>query len=1392
MQFTEAQQNAINANTGTLLVSAGAGSGKTSVLTERIIKKISAADRGVHGAELCDITDFLVVTFTRASATDLKNKISKAINDKLSEDINSVHLKRQQILLGRASISTIHSFCLDLIRANFEKLGIPAKFRMTDENETSIIKRSLLDDLLDKYHKPDSEIYSEENTLFTHRDFIFAIENFLGARDDENIYGVIFKIYDRIISRIDGLALFDEQIEIMREITGVVGDLNDVCVVPVLDVPPSLLFSNGTSRTPSPTTGFFMTKFGASIRDLLWENISDCLTELKKMTAQISTVRFEILDKKYSACFDNMRAFFMQLLEFLAQNNFYSYDDAYYLCQNYEHVKVGSSRIDKDDTEALELKEIFDKKIKTVRETLDYIQKVFSHDFYDIKRFAQSYEKSLVVLKDFIGRFDASFNAEKMRLKSFDFSDLERFAVKLLVEKIDENGEIYTTDLAKQIKSSYKEIYIDEYQDTNKMQDIIFRAISTENRVSENGNRFMVGDIKQSIYAFRGAKPDIFAGYSKAFEEYRATNVGDDGNRPANTETTGRLPSSPAKKRPYKIYLKKNFRSSKNIIDFINYVFSSLFSEKLGGIEYTGGEVLESGKDFDDVGANCVRPQSENIIIDNGRTQFAPTPDVTFAIIEKSREENLADLSGKSDKDNTEDNEENTGFEIYTGDEYADSEDEPLSYETEQEKDILSSVVSTEAEYVALTVKNLLARGKLKNGGKILPRHITILMRNYKKSEIYIDALKKYGISCYTDRSKGFLSSAEIMLIVSLLKTVDNPTRDIDLAAVLKSPIFMFSLDELIYVKKFNEKIDTEEAEIIGDSEGIIKAKGYTDPLYRYVRAYAENDKGIPELKKKCEDFIARLNIWRAKSRLLSVDKFIWYLYRQTDIIAKVSLEDFASERKANLMLLYEYARRFEETTFKGLYGFLNYLNDVQNGKDDFEKAKVISENSDVVRIMSVHKAKGLEFPVCILANISGLFNKSDYQGNPIISGEGIYFDLKYDDEIGIEKTPFKKLFAEKIKSDMMSEEARILYVALTRAIEKLIIVGNADNIDRFLKKNAEVQSISGFTAESGLSKANSVLKWLAPILLNQNGENKTNVDFDVDLVSIDKLREMVVDANVGTRRAVSAEISEEQSDTARRVPTNCCQNMPDLSQYEEKIKRMYDFEYKQDFLSKIPTKVLVTKIKPGILTEDEYTAQALKEMEMSPLPRFIEETVDEPALAGTATHLFMQFADFEYAEVFGAQNEAENLLSRKFINEAQYERIKFYPIDKFFASDLYEKIKASERVYRETPFNLKVSFYDYCLENNIKVPASFEPDSENYILIQGAIDLFFEDKKGRVYIVDFKTDQVHKPDGEKVLIRRHKRQIEYYCKAVSEILGKKVSGAYIYSFALGEAVTVM
>ena len=1261
IKFTESQKRAIETEGKTLLVSAGAGSGKTSVLTERIIQRITDKNNP------CDITDFLVVTFTKASANDLKSKIAKAINQNLAGDIDNTRLKRQQFILGRANISTIHSFYLELARNNFEKLGIPAKFRLADDNEISVIRRRVFENLLEEYYNSESEIYKDAE--FSCQDCISAIENFIGSRDDAKIYDVILKIYMKINSLVNRFEIFEKQIQMMGEIES----------------------SDGGRG------GFFGLTFGKILMQLLDEKIDACRNELGRLLEQ--TESDVTLSKKYTPAFSNKYEFFNRLKNFIERDC--SYNEVYNLCRNYAKVKLGNHKLADDN-----LKNFFKERNDRISKKIEEITRYFEYDFDDIKRFAGHYKRIIAIIFDFIKRFEAAVRDEKARIKSFEFADLEHFAFELLIEKIDADGSVHETDLAKQLKERFKEIYIDEYQDTNKLQDIIFRAISTEQSPDyAMGNRFMVGDIKQSIYAFRGAKSDIFSFYSKLFRE----------------SAHGELPQ--------KIYLKENFRSSSNIINFINQIFGELFTEKLGGVEYKGGEVLSYGK---------------SPVDEAGDINDKKSADTTFAVIDKD----INKIDGNEDNG---------------GEDTVETESEPKE--------------SAEAEYIAYTVKNLISHGRLKNGEKITPRHITILMRGTTDSNIYMDALKKYGVPSYTDKAKGFLESAEIMLMVSLLKTIDNPHTDVPLAAVLKSPVFGFTLDDLIYLKNFHEFNETEEP----------AKKEY---LYYYIKSFAdkEDDTESDELREKCRSFLNRLRVWRLKSRTMTIDKFVWYLYRQTDIIAKTTGDNFSDERRGNLLLLHEYARQFEATSFNGLYGFLNYIDDVKYGKDDFEKSKISSENSDVVKIMSIHKSKGLEFPVCILAGTGKRFNVSDYTNDPIISEDcGIYFNLKCEDGIGFEKTNFKKVAADKIKAEMLSEEARILYVALTRAIEKLIVVGSVKNLEGFFTKyTADIDSINRdeFKRTMLFSEADCVLKWLTPIILNSSGKNKTDIDINIDIVDRRRFEEITAsNIDAGEMESETGIETEAEVLTEREAAM--------VEAYANKIEAMYDYKYPQKFLSKIPVKLAVSNLHPGILDNDEYVKRT-DELTLLPLPRFLEAPdnlgagdSNNPALVGIAMHLFMQFADFETAEKFGAAVEAEKLLHRGFISDIQFSRLNFGRLNKFFSSDIYIKIKAAKNVYRETRFTVKVPASEFSESiEEIK-------ESDEDMLIQGVIDLLFIDENGEITVVDFKTDSVRKEGGEEILIERHRQQLDYYCMAAAKIFDRHVKSACIYSFALGKEIEV-
>ena len=408
---------------------------------------------------------------------------------------------------------------------------------------------------------------------------------------------------------------------------------------------------------------------------------------------------------------------------------------------------------------------------------------------------------------------------------------------------------------------------------------------------------------------------------------------------------------------------------------------------------------------------------------------------------------------------------------------------------------------------------------------------------------------------------------------------------------------------------------------------------------------------------------------------------------------------------------------------------------------------------------------------MCIFASVGQKFSRNDYIQDLVVNEEQLYFNLKYKDEIGYEKTPMKKLCAEKIKKDAKSEEARILYVALTRAIEKLIIIGSVDDVSGFLSKNTSTPQDS-FSLKSLVYKADSTLKWLAAILLNPDGSNKSGIEFDINLIDGYTLKKLI-------KNSISIKQPEDQEPEKTEAVDLTAEEQRRLSEYEQLIKNMYDFKYKKDFLAKIPVKIAVSELLNSTGNEPE----------MQPLPRFLEEeTENKAALKGTAAHIFMQFADYEYAALFGAKEEAAKLLESGFLTEAQHDRIDFEAADKFFASDLYSNIKTAAYIYRETPFLLKVPVSP---ELSADIPAGADLSGE-YTLIQGSVDLFFEDFEGKIYVVDFKTDYLKPAENEQILITRHKRQLDYYCAAAAEITKKQLGGAYIYSFSLNRAVKVM
>lgn len=1251
-QWTAEQLSAIGTHDRSLLVSAGAGSGKTTVLTERIMRKITAEENPLS------ISDFLIVSFNKASAADLKKKISKELRRLIVADkTRSDHLKQQLVLINRANISTMHAFCLQVIKENPDRLSLPATFRIGSETEAKIIKKSVFDSVFELFYSGRNDFYKDYD--FTYNDFLYTVENFLGKKINDNSFDIMIKIHSKLQNYADKYAFLNAQIELNRELAALSGE---------------------------DDREFFNTAYGHGVYSYILDfhsYFSDNYTQIYESVNYSPDLKKKF-EKKITSCLD-----YLDEIKTIAANKC-SYKELSLCLMNINKGRLTGVRGIEEDLNHALLTAV-DKRLGYA---FDKITSLFTYKFSTLQRFAADYEKNTRVIIAVLKLFEAELLKEKMRLKVFDFSDLERFAFELLLNK-DANGAYSPSPIALSLRQKFKEIYIDEYQDTNDLQDAIFKAISSEDENHCGGNRFMVGDVKQSIYAFRGANSDIFESYADKFKL-----LDDDGDN-----------GSPAK-----IFLSHNFRCDKNIIGFTNGIFKVLFNKKNKTIDYGECERLVFGKDPE---------KDKNFKVD-------------FIFLEKEAANSLAVR-----KDGVE-----------------ESRSEDIDYK--------------EAEYVALKIKNMILQSE-NNDSESEPlkySEVAVLTRNNTKTPYFTAAFKKYDIPFISDDSDSFLSCPESLLFLSLLHTVNNPYNEIYLASALKSPIFSFTLNKLIKIKLWNE-----------DAE--LKRKNLYICLQNYYNYFSENDNAHGffydgEIVEDIKNFNEKLRIWREKARFLTADKFIWYLFKQTDILAIISKEKEAVRRKENLMLFLEHARAFELSSYRGLFNFLLYLENLRINNDDVKKTKKIAETANAVRIMSVHKSKGLEFPVCFIVNCADTINFKDSTNDPVISEKlGIYYRIKSEDMPAAFNTPMRALAANELKTKAINEEARILYVALTRAKNKLIITNTVKNKDDTLSQNYEpVSSFSNLslslTSKMGKTKISTEISYtdlFCKILFDYQGGVRLSSCAECGTIGKAELRAMAKDLINPDEK-----MSSEQENGAPQTIID----LEKAAKHKEGLAAIYEGKYKYSALSSIPAKVSVSELTPSPISA-------------APLPDFINETREKtdfsPAEAGTAAHICMQFIDFESAHANGSEYEAGRLHDMGFLTKSQFDLLDFTLLDRFFKSPLYEELKSARELYREKRFNLMTDIKDYEYFGEQSDICNL-PDNE-FVLIQGVIDLFYIDRQGKLVVADFKTDRVKKSGGEEELIRRYKTQLRLYSRAAEEMTGIKSSKAVIFSFHLDKTIDV-
>ena len=1185
--WTQKQKQAIDTRGKTLLVSAAAGSGKTATLTERIVRRLTDEQNPAN------ITRMLIVTFTRLSAADLKRKISNAISEELSKNPTSRYLSKQLVLLESANICTIDSFYLDIVRSNFSALSLPSNFRRADEGEMALLCKEIMDEIIEKHYSAKDE-----------DGFLSFVENFTTARQSDSLAEVFLNVYKKLSSRVEGSKAL-------------------------------LLLANDLKSEAD--RDFFESRHGKIIKDHLISGANYYYGALSKCCDLIAAE--ENASRAYLAAFSYEKDFFVRFRNALKDN---SYTLARDILNSFNKQKLGALKKEYQTSDILLCKAIRDEYSKFIKTATE---KFFSFEQEQIGETMLKTSEILLSLYQVLDEFEKSALEEKKKRRAFDFDDIRRFAYQLLT---NENGD--ASDIALSYKNQFDEIYIDEYQDVDAMQDRIFSLIAKEN------NRFMVGDIKQSIYSFRGADTDVFAGYKKSFPPLDEAENSDNAL----------------------IFMSNNFRCDENVIGFTNKVFSFLFGNCGESIEYTREDDLIFSK------------------VEEGRT--LPSPKVNITVI--------------------------------TADEK----------ESDDAEEIEKSDINPEALWISAEIERLIKHEKNANGTPIEPRDIAILMRSTTPAADITKALDLRGIPCSDNSKYDLFETPDVLLTLSLLSAIDNPHRDIPLAATLYSPLFAYTMDELIEIRTSS----SPEAS-----------------LFEALRDYAGEYNSV---RSKNAYFIEKLNEYRYIALSTPIDKLLNHIYRDLDML---SLESTNSQ---NLTRLYEMARRFEAGSFKGLNNFISYINELIENK---KVPSLTNEDTDAnaVKLITAHKSKGLEFPVCFICNTKSSFNLEDTKPNLLYNSRvGIALKLALEGGMARLNTPMREAVALQIQNAQIEEEMRILYVALTRARERLYITAHTRS--RLEKLEEDSLLCSSYASDF---KVKTCKNWLSMILAAiyplTDGESYTFTALEKDAMKItDSVRN-----------------SQDLTDTNSFAITR-----NDI----DELKQRLEFSYKYTHLNKLPAKLSVSKLTPTVLDDiddDAATLESFDEAKILEIEEFFEsKSRISGADRGTATHLFLQFCDFEHAEKHGAREELSRLVEKRFIAPQVVELINISQIEKFFESDFYKLFKGAKRTYREQRFNILLPASHFTQDEDFKNEIEQEE-----ILVQGVIDLFFEDENGNIILCDYKTDHLTNEELKDAMLvaekmkARHGKQLEYYAMAVERLIGRPPQKIFIYSLPLGEAVEI-
>lgn len=1266
MKFTEDQQRVIDLRNCNILVSAAAGSGKTAVLVERIVELVSGS--GCDSARAVDIDRLLIVTFTNAAAAQMRERITKALSDRVEAEPDNEHIKKQLMLIHNAKIMTIHSFCLYLIKNHFNDIGLDPDFRTADEGEIRLLKQEVLSELL------------EEQFALGRQEFTDCVEYFAYDGREKWLEELIERLYTFSGSypfpekwlrqhRMDyHVETFEELVKtewfagMMQEISALLQECKEQekAALKVCEEPDGPYF------------------YAVAL-----EQDQELLAGLEQELASVVQTASEPEQSVASAEMDSSVA--KDAFEALAAR-----------VQGISYARMAPKKDDSVSAEKRELVKAMRERVKSLLGTLS--EKYFVSGPKQWLAECRQADAALCELVDLALLFGERLTEKKREKNLLDFEDMEHLALQILLKE-EENGQMVPSDTALEYREQFVEILIDEYQDSNLVQEFLLQSISGED--DGRFNRFMVGDVKQSIYKFRLARPELFL-------EKFATYQKEDGNC-------------------VRVDLKQNFRSRHEVTDCVNDLFLQLMHRELGGVEYDADAALYPAAQFPEADGEAADAREKDVALGSEEKQGSAVPVSTAceASIARSPYEPelcIAAISGEKGEDPKE----------------------------------------LEAKMIAGKIREIVGKLPVRDSesGQLRParyQDIVILLRTTSGwDETFKKILEENAIPVFVTSKTGYFAATEVQTVLNFLRVLNNPLQEIPLFGVLKSVLFGFGDAQLATLRALDEtgkrclydcvKLAAGEGE---SGEGSV--------------GYGSGSNGADaSLREKCCSFLSFLNRYREYAVYLPIHKLMEQFLEETGYLYTVSALPGGVQRRINVEMLLTRAESFEKTSYSGLFHFIRYMEQLEKYDIDYGETGASDENADVVRIMSIHKSKGLEFPVCFVSGLSKRFNRQDSVA-PVLMDMDLGLAIDWVDPTArIRHTTLKKnVLARKLNADSMGEELRVLYVALTRAEEKLILTGTCKE-DKLPQEDA-TQGAYGYSALR-LQEASSYYDLVLPAW--QSVGRRLQICTQEELLQAELVR-----ASLGYNSR--QKLFEEAGKEPEAAELALC----------ERLQKPYAHEN----LAGLFVKTTVSELKKEGMQEEAAEGLTLfPEEEVVPyLPQFVreqEETVSGTT-RGSAYHRLLEIFPFERQETWTAakiRTVIEECKADRRLSEEYAAAINVYKIRAFLQTPLaarMAKAARSNRLHREQPFVLGLS------ANRLNTDF---PEDET-VLIQGIIDVYLEEEDG-IVLADYKTDLVKDP---KELILRYRVQLDYYEEALVRLTGKCVKEKLIYSFGLEQEITL-